>query len=63
MGGEGDALLPWYDGTCTTVFTQIGARSMTDDEKTRWIGNFGLGQRWFPFASGELGAPATTPER
>ena len=57
VGGEGDALLPWYDGTCTTVFTQIGARSMTDDEKTRWIGNFGLGQRWFPFASGELGAP------
>lgn len=56
VGGEGDALLPWYDETYTTVFTQIGARSMTEDEKTRWIGNFGLGQHWFPFASGELGA-------
>ena len=57
VAGEGDALFPWYDGTYTTVFTQIGARSMTDDEKTRWIGNFGLGQRWFPFASGEIGSP------
>ncbi|CAK7043714.1 MAG: hypothetical protein DELT_02940 [Desulfovibrio sp.] len=53
FSGEGDALLPWYDGKYTTVYTQLGARSMHDSEDTRWIGNFGLGQRWFPGATGE----------
>ena len=57
VAGEGDALFPWYDGTYTTVFSQIGARSMTDDEKRLFIGKCGLGQRWFPFASGEIGTP------
>ncbi|MDR2161358.1 MAG: inverse autotransporter beta domain-containing protein, partial [Desulfovibrio sp.] len=56
--GEGDALLPFYDSQYTTIFTQIGARSMAvsggeDDGHDRWIGNFGLGQRWFPHATEE----------
>jgi hypothetical protein len=55
LRGEGDVLLPLYDGRYTTVFTQLGARSMAvsggeSDGKDRWIGNFGLGQRWFPAA-------------
>lgn len=53
FNGEGDALLPFYDGKYTTVYTQLGARSMYDSDDTRWIGNFGLGQRWFPFAEGD----------
>jgi hypothetical protein len=48
--GEGDTL-PFYDSRYTTIFTQIGARSMpisggVADGQDRWIGNFGLGQRW-----------------
>ena len=55
LSGEGDVLLPLYDGRYTTLFTQLGARSMDvnggeDDGSQRWIGNFGLGQRWFPLA-------------
>jgi hypothetical protein len=56
--GEGDVLLPFYDGQYTTIFTQIGARSMAvsggeADGQDRWRGNFGLGQRWFPAAKDE----------
>ncbi|MDR0379445.1 MAG: inverse autotransporter beta domain-containing protein, partial [Candidatus Accumulibacter sp.] len=52
--GEGDALLPLYDTPRTMVFLQVGARNMdTLHNKTRWIGNFGLGQRWFPEATEE----------
>ncbi|MDL2216386.1 inverse autotransporter beta domain-containing protein, partial [Desulfovibrio sp. OttesenSCG-928-M14] len=54
FAGEGDALLPFYDSTHTTIFTQLGARSMSaEDTEDRWIGNFGLGQRWFPAATEE----------
>lgn len=53
FSGEGDALLPFYDSALTTIYTQIGARSMHDSSDTRWIGNFGLGQRWFPLATGD----------
>lgn len=53
FSGEGDALLPFYDSKYSTFYTQLGARSMHDSSDTRWIGNFGLGQRWFPFAEGE----------
>ncbi|MDL2207225.1 inverse autotransporter beta domain-containing protein [Desulfovibrio sp. OttesenSCG-928-M16] len=54
FSGEGDALLPFYDSTHTTIFTQLGARSMSaEDTEDRWIGNFGLGQRWFPAATEE----------
>lgn len=53
INGEGDVLLPWYDGTYTTVFSQFGARTMNaEDSRDRWIGNVGLGQRWYPFATG-----------
>jgi hypothetical protein len=56
--GEGDVLLPFYDGQYTTIYTQLGARSMAvsgglADGQDRWIGNFGLGQRWFPDATEE----------
>lgn len=59
LNGEGDVLFPFYDGTYTTLFTQMGARTMsgfgdnTGDGRgaDRWIGNFGLGQRWFPGAT------------
>jgi hypothetical protein len=56
--GEGDVLLPFYDSQYTTIFTQIGARSMAvsggdSNGQDRWIGNFGLGQRWFPKATEE----------
>ncbi|MHC5306571.1 inverse autotransporter beta domain-containing protein [Bartonella sp. LJL80] len=51
FNGEGDLLVPFYDGSYTTVFTQLGLRSMDSEDKTRWIGNIGIGQRWFPFAS------------
>ena len=54
LGGEGDVLWPLYDSLHTTLFTQIGARSMFGggDEygPDRWIGNIGVGQRWFPGA-------------
>jgi hypothetical protein len=54
--GEGDLFLPLYETPRTTMFTQIGARRIDADEdagKDRWIGNFGLGQRWFPAAKDE----------
>lgn len=56
FSGEGDALLPFMDAPRHTLFTQIGARSMDvsggeEDGSQRWIGNFGLGHRWFPLAS------------
>ena len=73
VNGEGDVLYPFYDGQYTTVFTQVGARSMSgmsggDDRHgraaDRWIGNFGLGQRWYPAAimekGGRGGADGTT---
>ena len=55
FSGEGDVLLPFRDAPQHTLFTQIGARSMDvsggeEDGSQRWIGNFGLGHRWFPFA-------------
>ncbi len=58
VNGEGDVLLPFWDSQYTTIYTQLGARSMSgmdgggsDGEGAdRWIGNAGLGQRWFPFA-------------
>jgi hypothetical protein len=55
--GEGDVLLPFYDSQYTTIFTQVGARSMqAESTQDRWIGNFGLGQRWYPFAEDEHNA-------
>ncbi|MDR2745177.1 MAG: inverse autotransporter beta domain-containing protein, partial [Desulfovibrio sp.] len=61
VSGEGDVLFPLYDGTHTTVFAQAGARTMAVNSgeasgQTRWIGNFGLGQRWYPFAGDEKDA-------
>lgn len=53
FSGEGDVLLPFYDSAFSIVYTQIGARSMHDSSDTRWIGNLGLGQRWFPLAQGD----------
>lgn len=55
FSGEGDVLLPFRDAPQHTLFTQIGVRSMDvsggeEDGSQRWIGNFGLGHRWFPFA-------------
>lgn len=59
INGEGDVLYPFWDSQYTTVYTQLGARSMSGmdsgdrDDGTgadRWIGNAGLGQRWFPLA-------------
>ena len=55
FSGEGDVLLPFWDSPRHTLFTQFGARSMEvsggeKDGSQRWIGNFGLGHRWFPFA-------------
>ncbi|MDR3629512.1 MAG: inverse autotransporter beta domain-containing protein [Desulfocapsaceae bacterium] len=50
LSGEGDALFPLHDSKYTTTYSQVGTRSMWD---SRWIGNLGLGQRWFPFATGE----------
>ena len=55
FSGEGDVLLPFRDAPRHTLFTQIGVRSMDvsggeEDGSQRWIGNFGLGHRWFPFA-------------
>ena len=59
LNGEGDVLYPFYDGQYTAVFTQVGLRSMSgmdNDDRDgrggdRWIGNFGLGQRWYPGAT------------
>lgn len=56
FSGEGDVLLPFWDAPRHTLFTQIGARGMDvsggeEDGSQRWIGNFGLGHRWFPLAS------------
>ena len=50
--GSGDFLVPWYDSEFTTFFTQVGLRTMTGD---RVIGNFGLGQRFFPSENFALG--------
>ena len=50
--GSGDFLVPWYDSQFTTFFTQVGLRTMTGD---RVIGNFGLGQRFFPSENFALG--------
>ena len=58
INGEGDVLLPFWDSQYTTIYTQLGARSMSgmqhggsDGEGAdRWIGNAGIGQRWFPYA-------------
>ena len=59
INGEGDVLLPFYDSQYTTIYTQLGARSMSGMNSggsdgqgaDRWIGNAGLGQRWFPQAA------------
>ena len=55
LQGEGDVLWPLYDNPWTTVYTQFGARSMYGGGEQygpdRWIGNVGLGQRWFPAAT------------
>ncbi len=51
VNGEGDFLLPLWDSKYTTVYTQLGARSMnTEESGNRWIGNLGVGQRWYPLA-------------
>ena len=50
--GSGDFLYPIYDGEATTFFTQLGLRTMSGD---RVIGNFGLGQRFFPSENVALG--------
>jgi hypothetical protein len=56
--GEADVLLPLVDTPRALFFTQLGVRNMTVDipegeanDKDRWIGNFGLGQRFFPNAT------------
>ena len=58
VNGEGDLLYPFHDGQYTTVFTQVGLRTMegmSNDKNgrsaDRWIGNFGVGQRWYPGAT------------
>lgn len=56
LSGEADVLLPLYDSPRHTFFTQLGTRSMEvsggrKDGSQRWIGNFGFGQRYFPYAS------------
>ena len=50
--GSGDFLYPIYDSESTTFFTQVGLRTMSGD---RVIGNFGLGQRFFPAENLALG--------
>lgn len=52
VSGAGDFLYPIYDSESTTVFTQIGLRTMANK---RLIGNFGLGQRFFPTEDLALG--------
>lgn len=55
LQGEGDILWPLYDNPYTTIYTQIGLRSMYGGGEQygpdRWIGNVGVGQRWFPGAT------------
>jgi hypothetical protein len=56
VSGEADVLLPLYDTPRALFFTQLGARSMAvsggeSDGRDRWIGNFGLGHRFFPNAT------------
>jgi hypothetical protein len=58
--GEADVLLPLVDTPRALFFTQLGVRNMTvnvpqgeANDKDRWIGNFGLGQRFFPNATQE----------
>ncbi len=54
INGEGDVLLPLYDSPHTTIYSQLGMRSMNvDGGQNRWIGNVGLGQRWYPDAVGD----------
>ena len=59
INGEGDVLYPFYDSQYTTIYTQLGARTMSGMDSgdsrdgsgaDRWIGNLGMGQRWFPQA-------------
>ncbi|MDR1043538.1 MAG: inverse autotransporter beta domain-containing protein, partial [Candidatus Adiutrix sp.] len=50
--GSGDFLYPFYDSEHSTFFTQLGLRTMAND---RVIGNFGLGQRFFPAENFALG--------
>ncbi|MCL2029873.1 MAG: inverse autotransporter beta domain-containing protein [Deltaproteobacteria bacterium] len=52
FNGSADFLSPLYDSELTTLFYQIGFRTMTGD---RLIGNFGLGQRFFPDEALALG--------
>ncbi|MDR2502837.1 MAG: inverse autotransporter beta domain-containing protein [Deltaproteobacteria bacterium] len=53
LRGEGEVLLPLYDGPQSGVFTQFGARRLDEaGSKARWVGNIGLGQRFFPLARG-----------
>ncbi|MDR2870894.1 MAG: inverse autotransporter beta domain-containing protein [Deferribacteraceae bacterium] len=50
--GEGELLLPLHDGQYATVFTQVGMQSTEGmNDSNRWIGNLGLGQRWYPSAT------------
>jgi hypothetical protein len=56
VSGEADVLLPLIDTPRALFFTQLGARSMAvsggeSAGHDRWIGNFGLGQRFFPNAT------------
>ncbi|MDR2946106.1 MAG: inverse autotransporter beta domain-containing protein [Candidatus Adiutrix sp.] len=50
--GSGDFLLPLYDNEYSVVFTQMGLRTMANN---RVVGNFGLGQRFFPAENFALG--------
>ncbi len=51
ISGESDVLLPFYDSQYTTIYTQLGARTMNaEGSYNSWIGNLGAGQRWFPGA-------------
>jgi hypothetical protein len=56
VSGEADVLLPLIDTPRALFFTQLGVRSMAvsggeSDGRDRWIGNFGLGHRFFPNAN------------
>ncbi len=50
--GSGDFFYPFYDSPFTSFFTQASLRTMSGD---RVIGNFGLGQRFFPADNFALG--------
>ncbi|WP_412058078.1 inverse autotransporter beta domain-containing protein [Bartonella sp. DGB2] len=54
LSGSGDVFLPLIDTAKQLTFMQLGLRSSPFiDDKQRWIGNFGIGQRWFPYALGQ----------